>query len=302
MNNRIRRAMRRRVLRSIPGFLWIVALASASSLFAASRADTVEEFQAFLLPDTIRTGPDSLVSVRFEVDSTAHSFNGYRITVEYDPAIVAFITEAEGHLMVDRCPERFTRIAMSDSSITYSHSVLCDGLSLDGPGVLSVFTFRALALGMSHLRITSDPDRSFCDGGLYIWPGHPTYPRQVILHDAVILVLDPASDAPDGGGQMIGSPAVCAGPTRIEWVQPNPFQARSEIRFQVGAAGLLDLSIFDVMGRHVRTIVDGTIGPGPHVEVWDGLRQDGRSAASGRYYCVLRAGSRMDRVPLVLAR
>ena len=77
------------------------------------------------------------------------------------------------------CPNRFTNLASTDSTVTYTHVVLCGGLSLDGPGELSRYTFEGLAVGVSPADIVSDVSCTFFDAGKCVGPDHPTRPRDV---------------------------------------------------------------------------------------------------------------------------
>jgi len=71
---------------------------------------------------------------------------------------------------------------------------------------------------------------------------------------------------------------------------PNPFNPQTEISFALDRAGPARLAIFDVQGRLVRTLVDGSLPAGPHAVVWDGRSDAGRQAASGTYFYRLRSG------------
>jgi len=51
------------------------------------------------------------------------------------------------------------------------------------------------------------------------------------------------------------------------------------------------LTIFDVLGRHVTTMVNGIEPSGEHEVSWDGRNQNGQSVASGVYFYRLKAGS-----------
>ena len=55
-------------------------------------------------------------------------------------------------------------------------------------------------------------------------------------------------------------------------------------------AGPVELTIFDVSGRRVRTLVRETQEPGAHEVVWDGRNDGGRQAAAGVYFYRLSAG------------
>jgi hypothetical protein len=73
---------------------------------------------------------------------------------------------------------------------------------------------------------------------------------------------------------------------------PSPFSASTTLRFSLRAAGPVELSVFDVQGRVIRTLVDGPREPGEHAVAWDGRDEDGRRASPGLYLVRLRAGGR----------
>ena len=50
------------------------------------------------------------------------------------------------------------------------------------------------------------------------------------------------------------------------------------------------LRIYDVSGRLVRTLVNGTKEPGPYTAIWNGHDDLGRSVASGNYYARIEMG------------
>jgi flagellar hook assembly protein FlgD len=47
---------------------------------------------------------------------------------------------------------------------------------------------------------------------------------------------------------------------------------------------LMSLKIYDVEGRMIRTLADGTMTAGDHVATWDGRDSSGGMVASGIYY------------------
>jgi hypothetical protein len=66
---------------------------------------------------------------------------------------------------------------------------------------------------------------------------------------------------------------------------PNPFNPVTTIRYDVPAGGgEVTLRVYDVGGRLVRTLVDGTEGPGEKTVTWDGRNDRGRVVASGVYF------------------
>jgi hypothetical protein len=72
--------------------------------------------------------------------------------------------------------------------------------------------------------------------------------------------------------------------------RPNPFGAFTSIGFSLPRPGVMDLSVYDLSGRLVRTLAGGVVSDGAAVVTWDGRDERGRPAASGVYFCRLRAG------------
>ncbi len=76
---------------------------------------------------------------------------------------------------------------------------------------------------------------------------------------------------------------------------PNPFRASTRIAVSLPREGPVQITVCDVIGRVVRTLVHGFMTPGQHEVVWDGKDDDGRSVASGVYlYRLDSQGSRYE--------
>ena len=56
------------------------------------------------------------------------------------------------------------------------------------------------------------------------------------------------------------------------------------IRFDLPAAGPIDLAVYDVTGRRVRTLVSGALNAGSHDVIWWGRDDTGGELASGLYF------------------
>jgi hypothetical protein len=82
-------------------------------------------------------------------------------------------------------------------------------------------------------------------------------------------------------------------PIRMALAQnnPNPFNPRTTIGFDISSPSHARLEIFSASGRLVRTLVDAVRPAGSHQVVWDGRDDAGRSVGSGIYFYRLRAGT-----------
>ncbi len=65
---------------------------------------------------------------------------------------------------------------------------------------------------------------------------------------------------------------------------PNPFNPRTTIRYQVPQRTLVELHIYDVLGRQVTTLVSEVQDPGRYAVLWDGRDAAGLQVASGVYF------------------
>jgi hypothetical protein len=79
--------------------------------------------------------------------------------------------------------------------------------------------------------------------------------------------------------------------TRLLANSPNPFNPSTTIRFQLAQPAHVELAIYDVSGRLVRTLTNEQFGSGVHSLEWNGRDEKGRCAASGVYLCRLVTGS-----------
>jgi len=71
---------------------------------------------------------------------------------------------------------------------------------------------------------------------------------------------------------------------------PNPFNSATVIRFAVPTAADVELSIFNLAGQQVVTLVQGMREAGTHTVRWDGQDDDGKELASRVYLYRLLAG------------
>lgn len=75
---------------------------------------------------------------------------------------------------------------------------------------------------------------------------------------------------------------------RLEQNFPNPFNAGTAIRFVIPRSGWVRLVVYDILGRPVRSLVEGEVAAGAHTVSWDGKDGRGQSMASGVYLYVLQ--------------
>jgi hypothetical protein len=68
-------------------------------------------------------------------------------------------------------------------------------------------------------------------------------------------------------------------------IAPNPFVEGTSVKFSMAKSASVTLSIYNVHGQLVKTLVDGEVGAGQQQVVWDGSDMSGQKAARGVYFC-----------------
>ncbi len=84
---------------------------------------------------------------------------------------------------------------------------------------------------------------------------------------------------------------------------PNPFNPGTRLRYTLSEVLPVILTVHDVTGRAIRTLVDGEEQTAGHHELeWDGCGEGGDPLASGIYFVNLEAGRQSTVRKLILAR
>ncbi len=147
--------------------------------------------------------------------------------------------------------------------LTYTLVEAPPGASIDSQSGL--FTFTPQAVGQYTVVV------AVSDGTFTIET--PRLHLEVIPASAGVQVY-----IPSGGGNVI----------QIVYDVPDPKPVR--------------LTIYDLLGRRVRRLVDGTPGTGRHTVTWDGRSDAGIEVASGLYFVRLEIGGKVETRPLVYVR
>ena len=82
-----------------------------------------------------------------------------------------------------------------------------------------------------------------------------------------------------GPGHLPGTAVIA-----ILSLAPNPFNESTRISFETRGSGHVIMEVYDVMGRRVRTVPLGSVGPGLNRAGWDGSDASGDKVLSGVYF------------------
>lgn len=83
---------------------------------------------------------------------------------------------------------------------------------------------------------------------------------------------------------------------------PNPFAASATVSFRLSEPGYSSLAVFDLSGRMVTGLFEGTLPAGEHSFPWDGRSSDGETAPTGLYICRLESGGVLETMGMCLLR
>lgn len=122
---------------------------------------------------------------------------------------------------------------------------------------------------------------------LWQFNGPPATNQEVILSGfrfipAESLTVDVSPSGPVAGDRLLAAPT------------PNPFRSNATIRWTSPREIRTRLSVYDVSGRRIRTLVDRVLPPGEHRVVWDGVAEEGRTLPAGLYWIHLRVGEKSE--------
>lgn len=189
------------------------------------------------------------------------------LALAWDPAVAVPTGVSAGEMMTSRGGVVFSPgPGRADAALL---GVGADGLS--GRGTVAVAHFRALQAGAPNIGVAK------------------VIGRDAVNHDVTVAIQTPLGVAP----------VVTA--TDLMPVIPNPMHGTSLIQYSLVQRGAVNVAIYSVDGRLVRTLAHGVQDAGRYQFTWDGADAHGSLSKSGMYFVRLEAaGTRKTRVLSVI--
>ncbi|MBT7598366.1 MAG: T9SS type A sorting domain-containing protein, partial [Gemmatimonadetes bacterium] len=204
-------------------------------------------------------GIDDAVRVRIWADDVSQ-LSAFGLVMAYDPHLVEFVDAAEGpgHLLESQGGETgLFSVLHQRPGILLIGNGLSNGEPVGGNGLLAEVSFRLL-----------DRERAN-DAGF-------------ALREAFI-----ARDVGDVRRVMsLTGASVEPMHFALSQAYPNPFNPSTQIEFAIAQDTPTSLTVYDVLGQRVRTLVravDG-LGAGFYSVTWDGTDHQGRPVGNGLYF------------------
>jgi hypothetical protein len=93
-------------------------------------------------------------------------------------------------------------------------------------------------------------------------------------------------------------------PTRFALNQnyPNPFNPTTTIGLDLPVASHVKLTVYNVLGQQVNTLIDEELVAGSHTVEWDGTTDSGDAAATGVYFYRIDAGDFVETRKMMLLK
>jgi FG-GAP repeat protein/VCBS repeat protein/flagellar hook capping protein FlgD len=183
------------------------------------------------------------------------------------------------------------------------------GIAFDGTNLVSGLTFDsgAPAAGVGSAFPLSEAVLGLDHPALYHW-------RLRLVTDCPFLPhsrwLSPPGNAPSETDLRTPIPYSSTGvpdsPVSsrllLETGSPNPFSNTIQLAYTQPERGRVRLTIYDIAGREVAVLADGTKDSGPHTETWDGRGLDGTQLPEGVYFARIEFAGKTEARKIVLAR
>ena len=77
---------------------------------------------------------------------------------------------------------------------------------------------------------------------------------------------------------------------------PNPFNPKTTISFSIQNNSKIELSIFNIKGQKVKSLISDQLPAGEHSVVWDGRDSNGKRVGSGIYFYKLNVNGKTEAV------
>ncbi len=78
---------------------------------------------------------------------------------------------------------------------------------------------------------------------------------------------------------------------RLNANYPNPFNPTTTLSFSIPSHELVSLTIYNMLGQEITTLVNSTLDAGDHSYVWNGRDAAGNIVSSGVYFYTMKAGN-----------
>ena len=83
---------------------------------------------------------------------------------------------------------------------------------------------------------------------------------------------------------------------------PNPFNPITTLRYDLPENSLVTITIYDMLGRQVKTLINEYQDPGYRSIIWDATNDYGKPVSAGMYLYQIQAGEYISTKKMVLLK
>lgn len=216
----------------------------------------------------------STFDLYIQVTQAGSVFNGFDAVIGYDPAALTFVSGSneEGPYMTGACGNTFHVFHAGARTDTITDVLLCNEVSLPGPGQLYHLRFQA-SMTPQTTQVQFLPGLQFYNAGVYVTPVNSS---DVLIGLGTPVGVDPSAQ-----------------PARLALrAAPNPSRGALTFTVESNRAGPETLIVLDVMGRTVQRFTQSRTGPGVHTIAWDGRDEAGAKLPPGMYLARLEVAGK----------
>jgi len=163
--------------------------------------------------------------------------------------------------------------------------ILIDTVLMNEPGIDLSYQYMAAIIG------TTNDNNVSGEWVVFITDGIDT----TLSNEFRYISLD-ASDVLSIDGEML--PTVFA----LHQNYPNPFNPTTQIKYDLPEDAFVSITIYDVMGRSIRTLMNSNQAAGYHSIRWDANNNIGEGVSAGMYFYMIQAGEFRSTKKMVLLK
>ena len=131
------------------------------------------------------------------------------------------------------------------------------------------------------LNVTGYPDITMANGQLYLVYNKSDIPEVTDIYITkynIVTCINPDSNTPV-----------------IDYVKiyPNPFKIETTIEFELEKAKQINISIYNLNGKHIKTLKNEYTSEGEYRLIWNGKGKNGKEVNSGLYLIRLQSGRKI---------
>jgi len=221
-----------------------------------NNAKTMVEFVG--LPSELSAGKTYTVQVMLR---SAGDVRGYFVNMKYDTDMLAFEGITKGDFLSDNT---YSFPVVGTETVGLANAGY-GSESFAGDGILAEVTFRAVRSSIFAPSVLGISETAVVDSRMLI--------NNLVVENAT------------GVDEVL--------PVTFELTQnfPNPFNPMTAISFALPESGEVTLKVYDILGRHVITLVSGYYPAGRFSVAWDATDKGGNKVSAGIYFYRIQASS-----------